>query len=119
MQRNKTCTYCSKDISNKSKRAMYCNRICKEKNYKQLRIVEIKKFLKGQYMPEKETPHIWNFDQWHASINARKREGKTPAHKTPKELLDKGMAICSMCGSIISVDNKYCKVCKEETIILT
>lgn len=38
--------------------------------------------------------------------------------ETPRQLFDKGMCICSTCGSVLSRDYKFCKICHEWATII-
>lgn len=36
---------------------------------------------------------------------------------TAQRMFDNGMCLCDKCGEICSVDNKYCRSCRNEIVI--
>lgn len=38
--------------------------------------------------------------------------------ETPRKLLGQGQCVCCACGSLLSIDFKFCKICHEWAIII-
>lgn len=103
------CLYCEQSLKNKHGNAKYCDNNCESKYKSKTDHKEIR---------EKDKLN----KAWNAAINIlnmkKTEKYKVIQYRTSKHLLDRGMAMCSECGHLISVDYRFCKVCNDEVIIL-
>lgn len=67
---------------------------------------------------DKQTPQFNEPEKGPASfLRAVKKLSDTTIYYTSNEMFEMGMCACDKCGSLCSIDYKYCKVCDDTVTV--